>query len=753
LDELFYFYKKNKTFKKLRNCGEKSNKELLEILIKYPDFSVTDYNDDNPNDEKIPRLSKFQRDIVNSFIYINTERLSVRSKNALSLILNDNFKVNHIVEKILTQKEFNAQDIKNVGRKSLIEIETYISKIKDFIFKIHSTKDEKSLISLKNKYFIQESFNINIIPDEILESDSIFKTVQFLLNQNALFDKTQTLIIKLGLKLFKNQDKINLETIADECGLTRERVRQIRKSCLENLSEKLKFISNFSYDFFHKYNIDTDSIHLELNDEIFDEINQINKTNFSNEFITYILSVYFNDKFTLVGNYYDVLQINYFNSRNRHNWSNFYMIEKKIKSEFDFDLFANDISTRLNDKIEESYSFNFKSFLSKFLISDNLNTLDLIFQTCEKIINQEFDVYLDLNENLIFKRNTLKKTYEYAFEALDRLGKPSKTSLITQKVKELFPGYDTNEEKIRASLKRKNGFVPIGRSSTFGLKKWEGEIDNFKGGTIKEIITQQLESHDTPVHVRLIVKEVNKYREKTNQKNIISNLKLDNTNSFIIYNQNFIGLTSKRNHYDEKKYNNLPVQLGKYIIRKHKEGFSINEIKSHCKKLWDLKNQEIELIIDNLNYFKKPKVNHKKNSHGKITADGYKNNLTVLVEFISENQRIPNSRVPEERNLYQFYYRKKKEINNIATLNPNLLELKELIEKFSRSNKLFMLNNLIEFLSENQRMPSSRVPEESKLYQFYWRIKKASEKNKLSSNEKIKFIQVLKKIQRIKNGN
>ena len=54
----------------------------------------------------------------------------------------------------------------------------------------------------------------------------------------------------------------------------------------------------------------------------------------------------------------------------------------------------------------------------------------MLFPICEKIINEEFEIYLDLEENINFKRNTSRQVHEYAFEALEHLGKPSKVKEI-----------------------------------------------------------------------------------------------------------------------------------------------------------------------------------------------------------------------------------------------------------------------------------------------------------------------------------
>src|SRR5690606_33736318 len=105
---------------------------------------------------------------------------------------------------------------------------------------------------------------------------------------------------------------------------------------------------------------------------------------------------------------------------------NFYLIEKELASEIDFIAFTNDISSRISERIEETYSFNFKSYLSRFLTNNNIEILDLLFPIGENIINDEFDLFLDLDDNIIHRRNTQKQVPEYIIEALEDLQQPSK---------------------------------------------------------------------------------------------------------------------------------------------------------------------------------------------------------------------------------------------------------------------------------------------------------------------------------------
>jgi len=601
-----YFYK-HKSFDKLRNCGRKSNEELIEICNKfqgeYLENQELETKRENPLKSIILELTRVQREVINSFILVNTNSLTVRSKNGILLHLKNNLKIKNFAEKILLSKNFTIKNIRNIGAKCVPELGIYISIIKDFLIEVSQSNDEKHLISLKNNFFIQRTFSISKIPSEILESESIFLLTDFLLNQNALFDETQTVIVKKALKIYQNQKELILDDIAKEVNLTRERVRQIRKICIDDLFNKLLFIQNFNDDLFQKYNINIDSNQIEISTDIVELINITNETNLSREFITFILFVYLYDDFSLIGNNEDVLQPQYFNTRNRHNWIHFYLIKKEIVSEINFVALTNDIENRISDRIEESYSFNFKSYLSRFLTNNKIEILDSAFPVGEKIINDEFELYIDLYDNLTFKRNTVKQVPEYIIEALENLGEPSKLNTIYNWIEKEYPGATKSEEALRGSCQRSDEIIYFGRSSTFGLKRWENSRDNIKGGTIKDIITELLEESQTPIHIVAILNEIHQYREQTNERNVITNLKLDPYDSFIVFNQKFIGLTRKMNLYNLEKYENLPIQLGKKIksLIKKQEINSQAEMLNYLDINYQLTNKESLNILTSLN--------------------------------------------------------------------------------------------------------------------------------------------------------
>jgi len=686
------YYYKHKSFSKLRNCGRKSNEELIEICnkfqVEYFEGLEIEIKKGNPLKTIISELTRVQREVINSFILVNTNSLSIRSRNAILHYLNKNLKIKNFADFFLFPDNFTVKNIRNIGAKYIPEVEIYISIIKDFLMEVSQSNDEKYLISLKNNFLIQRTFSISKIPNKILETESVFLLTDFLLNSNALFDKTYTIIVKKAFKIYQDQKELTLDDIAEEVNLTRERVRQIKQICLDDLFNKLLFIQNFNDDLFQKYNIDTNSNQIEIDTEIVARINDTNSTNLSKKFITYILFAYLWDKFLLIGVIEDVMQPKYFNARNRHNWNNFYLIKKELVTEIDFNALANDIESRINDRIEESYTFSFKSYLSKFLINNDIEILDLVFPVAEKIVNDEFELYLDLDENLIFKRNTVKQVYEYSYEALEQLGKPSKVKEIFEKVLELYPNYNTEEVKIRVSMKRKNGFVPIGRKSVFGLKKWEKELDNFKGGTIRDIVEEFLNNSNNPKHISEITNHVLQFRPKSNQNSIWTNIKVDESGIYCFFKGSKIGLSNKT--YDasftqiieservekktwEEKYEMILDFTKKEKRLPYSSGCSESEKKLYrwlniqtrkCNN-GKLEKEKENLIAKIKNKY--PQINSKRRSNSSKKYE-------KLIAFVKTYSRLPSANKNGEENLYQFFYKQRKLFNN------NKLEVKEEIQ-------------------------------------------------------------------------
>jgi hypothetical protein len=728
--DLKEFYERSKSFRFLRNCGPKSNQELLELCDEFNQnsnsISPVLTNESNIVNT-IESLSRPQRQVINNFIKITTSNLKVRGQNAIKYYLGKTSpKLNDFVIKIFHTDYFAVSKLKKIGKTTIPEIEAYLNKIKTYINEVSNISNEKRLVSLNNKFLIKHTFSIDEIPNEILENQSIIKLCEFLILKNAFFKSDYTTIFHNTIDVFSSDCK-TLEETAIITSLTRERVRQIRERCFVELKSKISFLKNFEDDFHQNYDIDISKNFILLTDEKAEEINFLYGTKISRNFLIYIFSVYLSEQFSINGNLDDVLIPKQFNARNRHNWKNIYIIRKEIKEEIDVNKICEDISSRLLEKINETYKFNFKSYLSRFLITENFNLLENIKDYCEIVINQEFDLFLDLDDNIVFARNTLKTASEFAFDALDALGKPSKVKDIYLKIAELYPGFNTDSNKVRVSLKRKDGFVPIGRTSMFGLRKWENELENFKGGTIRSIVKEYLEKVTTPMHISKITTYVLRYRPKTNENSIIQNLKLDESKMFKFFKNAFIGISGKKyeSSFTILSSKSRPIKrtweesykmLTHFIALNKRLPLSCNCPESEEILYRWLNNQKNNLNKDKLNLDQTNLINKilKENSSRATIKIDIETKYEILVEFIETHNRLPKRGVEEESKLSSFYHRQvklfiKNKLNKdrgdkISHIKNNFkIKPKSLVKKINSKEVKYDL--LLDFVKSNNGLP------------------------------------------------
>lgn len=602
--ELLLYFTKNKSFLKLRNCGKGSDRELCDASLKYLILTGQDSELVVSNtvdfEKTISDLNEIQKTVINEFILIRSSLLSKRSKRRLSEYLTGDFTIENFSNKMLLSDEFDWGNLRRVGAKCVPELRIYILDIKDCLIEIGNYDNENQLLNLKNNFLFKRTLSHLQIPIEILENRSIFTVTDFLLESEKFFEDNHHAII-YKLKIFQHEKK------SDESNssvLSKERVRQLKKVMVQELCRKMIIIQNLHDDLFGKYGIDTAKDIIEITKKEVEKINTRNNTCFTQEFICFLLSVYLKSQFSLIGSVEEILIPNFSNSSNKCILNHCYLIRKEVRDRVDFSMLILDVKNRLSSRIKKSYSFNLKNYLLRFTIKPEAELPVPTWAIAKKILNEEFPNSLDSKDNLVFKKNSLKKVHEYAFEALELLGKPSTVKEITLKVLDLYPDYNATEDKIRTSMKKIIDFVPVGRQSIFGLKKWESEMDGFRGGTIRKIITEYLEEFDEPKHIFEIYEHTKSFRPNTYVRSIIDNLKADGSNKFIFFNQGFIGIKTKNDLYNRKKYNELPRQLGKKIISMHKKGYPILEIKDFLHKKYLLNYKESDYIMQNLGFSK-----------------------------------------------------------------------------------------------------------------------------------------------------
>ena len=426
------------------------------------------------------------------------------------------------------------RDIRNCGLKTDLEL---IHLSQKYLAISGLTLDDlrmnEPLLGFEDfKLFCYVNFKV---PSEVTESykDSFiaksfpyFKymqtVVQYILNERELY------IFKNNFGFLSDSQKRTLQSIGDHYGITRERVRQIAQKVPEKVAMAVNKIAQrfFNIDKQFNYDLDLKKEFLIINDELVKKINAKEKLNYTGKFYALILA--------------GTLQRYFISFQDlENNYKNYYLISRKYREVFNFKSFFADVEARLEARVENDYDVDAMEYLGKFLMPSQVMN-DRLKQICRRMLTDEFNLGFD-KVNITFHRNTLVKLSEHILSILEDAGRPMKLTEICKELKTRTTRIPPNIESLRSSILSIEEVVAIGKTSTYALLKWQ----TVKTGTIKQLVKEFLESNDEPKHIMDITVHVNQFRN-TSDKNILSNLKLDKTNTFVFFKKSYIGLKYKQ---------------------------------------------------------------------------------------------------------------------------------------------------------------------------------------------------------------
>ena len=562
IDKIF---SSNFSFQTIRNIGEKTVRDLDNFKESFFDFLkkikikdnnsnnvenipptiITDFDEDFAN--IINDFNPFKKAALNRHIEYLISNLKVRARNGIIQYFGEASSTKEIIETIYSYS-FHFQNIKNIGSKSVSELNDFKADISSFIKTLRFIED--GLLSREYaKLIVKTTFsnfpvNFNDQFETVFDNTGkikLFKLIYFLIENGHIIKQKEK---QLFYFLYTEDCTKSLEQIAIELDLGKERLRQIKIILEDEVQEYFRFILNFNSQDLAPYDISTDVRFKVVNNDFVKKINTDEGVRFNVLFYSKILGLFLENSHSVLGDDENISGKG--NYSNTIRYKNCYLIQKTLFQTFNFETFANDVSVNLSNRITETYALHFEGYLLYFITTEGKQNFSSIKEICETIIYNEFDLVVSNEGYIVFERNARKTLPEYAFEILEELGEMTKVEDIAKAINKKYPELDTTEQSIRATLQRERDlYIYIGRTSTYGLKKWEFEKENLKGGTIRDIAEEYLGKHDTPQHTYDIVNYVKQYRN-TSGTSIFTNLQAEENNRFVFFEGGYIGLKSKR---------------------------------------------------------------------------------------------------------------------------------------------------------------------------------------------------------------
>ncbi len=421
---------------------------------------------------------------------------------------------------------------KNKTQKEIKEF--YKNTFKPFVEKT-LTLDESSVKNhiLEMKFpFLQDDQRQFVIDFEIKYGYSpIFYIIY---NYVCSSDKQENRIINLVLGFA--EQKRSMDDVANQVGISRERVRQILVKGIdlgreENYCERPRPIVSGGSDLerkdgenrYIKELIDSnhshyaylfDSSYLTMYSEQF--LRVINDENLIKDFDVFEKIFQLIDKSLVLVKIKDIAKI--------------LINPKRFPKDIDVTSVGKSIRDFMAGKYLEDRLVKYEEF-SNGRNDDNV-----------KELIRELAKYLDLKtteDGIVFMKNKFEVGYELR-KIIEENGQPMKLNDVFEAFKMKYPDHKyENPESIRSSLINSEDIVAMGKASTYALKSW-----NVFTGTIRDKIYEILEASESPLSIDEIYESVKDDFPTTNQNSLLSSMRNDTTR-FVELNGALFGIVGK----------------------------------------------------------------------------------------------------------------------------------------------------------------------------------------------------------------
>lgn len=689
-DDIKYF--------QIKGFGRKSLFDFNSVKQQLISFVIKEYDIANPEtikedirkEENIKKyssltlkekLGEVQYAILTDQLKTLMTNVSVRTQNGII-----NYKGDFIED--FVHKSNDVKTIKQIGRKSEIEFNFIISRLREIIDNLKEREFTEEELFWINKSSVYGSL-IDDFCQTYYTSNGHLPMFHILANCiSTLRNNKQVMVLDDTVSLFSDDRGSGVDEVAKKYSITCERVRQICKKVVNDLSEPKRLDDSIFSLYYTVISQEEDWSYVFqfISEKEFWEIDELAKLfidedcSLKKEFIFVMLSVLLSDKYTIIGK--KPLSIK---SRGNvdNRWSNTYFISKRITECFDFDVMI-DLVNDYEKTHTESITLPVQQLLVDilngawkqydFFIEKDLGSI------VGQILINELNIIPDYDLNYTLVGRKKEEPADIIYNLLKESGNPIDLYELYSKLKLVLPDKYHTAESLRPVIYKDPRLCFLGVLCMVTLTEWE----HVKIGTIRDLIVSFLAEYDSPQHIKDIVNYIQKYRD-TSERSISSTM--SSGNQFAKFGGGYYGLADKT--YSER-----------YILSEPK--------RSH----WDR-------IVD-------------------------------FEEFIKANHHFPfyPSDDKEEESLYNWWSRIKKnkgitetikqEIDRIELTYANLAKCK------SDLNWLKLCHRYKTFVLDYGRKPSDQNPKEAELAKWFSKAFKDVSEGELSPLLRDKFIKLCK---------
>lgn len=344
----------------------------------------------------------------------------------------------------------------------------------------------------------------------------LFTAINYLMSK---MDDRKFEIARRGLNTVYGQAVQDLNDIAPSLSISRERVRQLRDSCLDDLLSYPRTI--------FRAGLLDDYVYTAQSEYDFKHIRSEEGVEFSNEYITICIAIS-NPDLHVVGDTRKALL------KTSGTVRRLYLVPTRIHRLFDFEKFLLAVEEMLKEKRFYPYRDDLEIFV-RGLIKKSVSEEDFydIVKECRQILLKGYPDNI-INSQIYFPANA-RKTIPYLIEDILReFNRPMTAEEICEQLNQRYPDLEQIPSKIGPNALRNSNIVAVSRSSTYALAEWN--YTEKRGGTIRDIVEEYLNSLIEPIaSLSDICEYVAKYRDNVKESSVKSNLLAESSNKFSLF--------------------------------------------------------------------------------------------------------------------------------------------------------------------------------------------------------------------------
>lgn len=258
LIDLHNYIEKHDNFLKIQGCGNKANQDLLAI---YNDYCLKNVEFENIENKVIYPVNKNQEIQIELFFKTKIDSLSIRSRNGI-LNFFKGYPLFNSIKYYLIDNDFKSQKIKNIGEKSIKEINNIAKETINFYYSLNQEKYKNDALFIEDKFTNNVSSNTDFILEMKSNLNLLSSENKINLIENFVKKKIDTLSVRSRNALLShfNGYPIFSQIESDFFNLDFIKIRNVGTKSEEELYELFKTIKS---QYFKILNSPEDELNIE----------------------------------------------------------------------------------------------------------------------------------------------------------------------------------------------------------------------------------------------------------------------------------------------------------------------------------------------------------------------------------------------------------------------------------------------------------------------------------------------------------